>query len=140
MYLQFGLLIFYWGFLHQCTPGSGFSGGSYGKESTCNSGDQCFAMGQEDPLEKGRATHSNILAWKILWTEDLVGYSPWVTNNWTWLSDSHLQECFLTFLISKFKILSQSKFTVQGKNVKSPRVLESKGEQGITDESKKDST
>ena len=34
-------------------------------------------MGQEDPLEKGRATHSNILAWKILWTEDLVGYSPW---------------------------------------------------------------
>ena len=40
-------------------------------------------LGQEDPLEKGMATHSNILAWKILWTEDLVGYSPWATNNWT---------------------------------------------------------
>ena len=24
----------------------------------------------EDPLEKGKATHSDILAWKILWTEE----------------------------------------------------------------------
>ena len=24
---------------------------------------------RKDPLEKGMATHSNILAWKILWTE-----------------------------------------------------------------------
>ena len=24
--------------------------------------------GQEDPLEKGKATHPNILAWRILWT------------------------------------------------------------------------
>ena len=23
------------------------------------------------------ATHSNILAWKILWTEESAGYSPW---------------------------------------------------------------
>ena len=23
------------------------------------------------------ATHSSILAWKISWTEELVGYSPW---------------------------------------------------------------
>ena len=27
-------------------------------------------LGQEDPLEKKRATHSNILAWEIPWTED----------------------------------------------------------------------
>ena len=26
------------------------------------------------------ATHSSILAWKIQWTEDLVGYSPWGCN------------------------------------------------------------
>ena len=25
-------------------------------------------LGWEDPLEKGTATHSNILAWRILWT------------------------------------------------------------------------
>jgi len=27
----------------------------------------------EDPLEKGMATHSSILAWRILWTEELSG-------------------------------------------------------------------
>ena len=27
------------------------------------------SMGQEDPLGKGMATHSNILAWRIPWTE-----------------------------------------------------------------------
>ena len=26
-------------------------------------------LGQEDPLEKGMATHSSILAWGIPWTE-----------------------------------------------------------------------
>ena len=26
------------------------------------------SLGQEDPLEKGKATHSNILAWRISWT------------------------------------------------------------------------
>ena len=34
-------------------------------------------LGQEDLLEKGMAIHSSILAWKIPWTEELVGYSPW---------------------------------------------------------------
>ena len=27
------------------------------------------SMGQEDPLKKGMATHSSILAWRIPWTE-----------------------------------------------------------------------
>ena len=27
-------------------------------------------LGREDPLEKGIATHSNILAWRIPWTEE----------------------------------------------------------------------
>ena len=31
---------------------------------------QIFSLGQEDPLEKGMATHSSILAWRILWTEE----------------------------------------------------------------------
>ena len=30
---------------------------------------QVQSLGQEDPVEKGMATHSNILAWKIPWTE-----------------------------------------------------------------------
>ena len=36
----------------------GFPCGSAGKESACNAGD----LGWEDPLEKGKATHSSILA------------------------------------------------------------------------------
>ena len=30
-------------------------------------------QGQEDPLEKGMATHSSILAWRIPWTEEPGG-------------------------------------------------------------------
>ena len=28
------------------------------------------SLGQEDPLEKGMATHSSILAWRIPWSEE----------------------------------------------------------------------
>ena len=31
---------------------------------------QVRSLGQEDPLEKGMATHSSILAWRIPWTEE----------------------------------------------------------------------
>ena len=31
------------------------------------------SLSREDPLEKEMATHSNILAWKIPWTEELGG-------------------------------------------------------------------
>ena len=38
---------------------------------------QVQSLGQEDPLEKGMATDSSILAWEIPWTEELAGSSPW---------------------------------------------------------------
>ena len=53
----------------------GFPGGTSGKEFT-NAGDirdTSLIPGQEDPLEKGMATHSSILAWRIPWTEKPVG-------------------------------------------------------------------
>ena len=34
---------------------------------------QFRSLGQDDPLEKGVATHSSILAWRIPWTEDSGG-------------------------------------------------------------------
>ena len=34
-------------------------------------------LGREDPLKKGMATHSSILAWEITQTEESGGYSPW---------------------------------------------------------------
>ena len=38
------------------------------------------SLGREDPLEKGMATHSSILVWRILEApqRSLAGYSPWV--------------------------------------------------------------
>ena len=40
-------------------------------------------LGQEDPLKRGMATHSSILAWKTLWTQELgrlwsIGSQSWI--------------------------------------------------------------
>ena len=51
--------------------------GSDGKESACDAGDLGWFLGWEDALEKGMATHSSILAWRIPLAEGLAGYSPW---------------------------------------------------------------
>ena len=34
------------------------------------------SLGWEDPMEKGMATHSSILAWRIPWTEEPGGLQP----------------------------------------------------------------
>ena len=44
-----------------------------------------WSLGWEDPLEKGKATHSSILAWRIPWTV----YSTGVTKSWIQLNDFH---------------------------------------------------
>ena len=54
-----------------------FNGGSVAKNPHTNAGDvgdTGSSLGKEDLLEKEMATHSSILAWRIVWT---VGYSPW---------------------------------------------------------------
>ena len=56
------------GFLNDTKLQLGFPDSSAGKESACNAGDLGSTVGWEDPLEKGKATHSSILAWRISWT------------------------------------------------------------------------
>ena len=56
---------------------------------------QVWSLGQEDPLEKGMATCSSILAWRIPWTEKPSGYSPWGckesdTTEWLTLSRAYI--------------------------------------------------
>ena len=47
-----------------------------------------WSLDQKDPLEKGIATHSSILAWGIPWTEDPGGlHFMGLTKHQTWLSD-----------------------------------------------------
>ena len=48
---------------------------------------QAQSLGQEDPLEKGMATHSSIFAWRIPWTEepgslDFMGSQESDTTEW----------------------------------------------------------
>ena len=47
-------------------------------------GSKKHPLGWEDPLEKGQAPHSSILAWRIPWTT-VHG----VSKSWTRLSDFH---------------------------------------------------
>ena len=65
----------------------GFPGNSDHEESACKAGDLGLIPGLEDPLEKGMATHSRILAWEIPWTEEPVCLQPLgsrkVRYNWT---------------------------------------------------------
>ena len=52
---------------------NGFSGSSDGKESARNAGDPGPIPGSGRPLQKGVATHSSILAWRIQGTEEPGG-------------------------------------------------------------------
>ena len=63
------------------------------------------SLGQEDPLKKGMATHSSILAWKTPWTEETRGQlsmgshrirQDWVTNTFTFT----LSYCFYTIYLT----------------------------------------
>ena len=64
-----------------------------------------WSLGRKDPLEKGMATHSRILAWTIPWTEEPGGLQSmksqrighdWVTNfkNFTGKSYIYDQDCY----------------------------------------------
>ena len=52
------------------------------------------SLGWEDPLEKGKATHSSILAWRILWLFILVSYNPF------YLCDINCNASFLFFFFN----------------------------------------
>ena len=54
---------------------SGFPGGSDGKASTCNAGDLSSIPGLGRSPGEGKASRSNILAWRIPWTVALSGSS-----------------------------------------------------------------
>ena len=50
------------------------------KNPPANAGDTGYMSlipGWENPLEEEMATHASVLVWRIPWTEEPVGYSPW---------------------------------------------------------------
>ena len=57
----------------------GFPCGSAGKEDACNDGDLGLtSLAWDDPLEKGKATHSSTVAWRIALTE--LWFNLWSEN------------------------------------------------------------
>ena len=58
-------------------------------------------LGREDPLEKGTATHSSILAWKIPWTEEPGGLqSQRIGHDWATKHIPHIQcPCMSLYII-----------------------------------------
>ena len=83
----------------------GFPCGSAGEESACNAETWVQSLGWKGPLEKGKATHSSILAWRIPWTVHGVAKGR------TRLSDFHFRfEPFILplFLMNFFLILTSS--------------------------------
>ena len=58
---------------HIKMPIKGLCGGSVVKNLPAMKETWVWFLGQEDPLEKEMATHSRILAWEILWTEEPGG-------------------------------------------------------------------
>ena len=84
----------------------GFPGSSDCKESALQEM-RVKSLGQEDPLEKGMATHSSILSWRIPWTAEPGGLQSmglqrvrhdWVTNT---SFHSILSVCF-NFILCMF--------------------------------------
>ena len=61
---------FLWEFIHRKAT---FPGGSVVKNPPAVHETWIRSLSQEDPLRKGMATHSNILAWRISWTEEPGG-------------------------------------------------------------------
>ena len=76
------------------SPTEGFPGGSAGRGSTCSVGELDSAWGWEDPLEKGMATHSSILAWRIPQTVKSMG-SQRVGHDWATFTFSCLPKGWL---------------------------------------------
>ena len=80
------------------------------------------SLGWEDPLEKGMATHSSILAWRIPWTEDPGGlqstgshrlWDNWVANTFTFINIllNYTTGIFIHAWMKKFQVNFQKEFS-----------------------------
>ena len=55
----------------------GFPSGKAVQNPTAIQEPQALSLNWENPLEKEIAIHSSVIAWNILWTDGLAGYSLW---------------------------------------------------------------
>ena len=68
-----------------------------------------WSLGWEDPLEKGKASHSSMLVWRTPWTLQPMG-SQRVGHNWATFSSVHFIHCLcikIFFYIVSLKTIWQ---------------------------------
>ena len=74
---------------------------------------QVLTLGQEEPLEKGTATHSSILAWRIPWTEEPGGLQSrgsqrvghdWATNTFTFLTSVNWECLYVVYSFKDYNV------------------------------------
>ena len=69
-----------------------------------------WSLGQEDSLEKERATHSSILAWKIPWREDPGGLqsmrSQTVAHDWVTVHNTCIKILYFLLCITFYTLLN----------------------------------
>ena len=58
-----------------------------------------LSLGGEEPLEKGVATHSSILAWRIPWTYSLMATLHGIARTWTQPIHSSNKDCALVHTV-----------------------------------------
>ena len=79
------------------------SGGSAGKESLCNAADLGSISRLERSPGEGKATHSNILAWRIPWTEDPGGLQS--------MGSQRVRHDWATFTFKMVKLVYEVSYT-----------------------------
>ena len=95
-------------FIYYLYMPTGFPGGSDGKDLPAMQKTQVQSLGCKDPLEKEMATHSSILAWRILWTQEplrlwSVGLQR-VRHDWA--SNTLTLNCFIPLSIFFFFLVA----------------------------------
>ena len=81
----------------------GFPCGSAGEESACSAGELCLSLGWKDPLEKGKATPTSILAWRIIyspWSCKELDMTEWLSFSLCYLYNGHHFSFILSFLFN----------------------------------------
>ena len=67
-----------------------------------------WSLGQDDPLEKGMATHPSILAWRIPWTEEPGGLHPFGSQRVrpSWMTNTFI----FTLYLNRYEVISNDAF------------------------------
>ena len=100
--------------------------GSVGKASPFSVGDTgnwVQSMGQEDPMEKGMATHSSVPAWRIPWTEEPGGLQSTGLQRKSDTTERLSTHCYRRS--HYVHILHTGFFRTEGKSIPSQRVTKS---------------